>query len=67
MIQAGVESYLGDGLYVSHDGFQICLRASDARVYLEPAVWHTLLSWVKRHASPAFPAGFEGSTGEESA
>jgi hypothetical protein len=48
MIKPGVELYLGDGLYVSHDGWQICLRASGARVYLEPAVWYELLAWVKR-------------------
>lgn len=61
MIKPGVETYLGDGLYVSHDGWQICLRTEEHRVYLEPSVWYTLLAWVKRHASPAFPAGMEGS------
>jgi hypothetical protein len=45
----GVEHYLGDGLYVSHDGCgQICLRADGNRVYLEPSVWYELLGWVKR-------------------
>lgn len=48
MIKPGVEHYLGDGLYVSHDGFQICLRAEGQRVYLEPAVWYELLGWIKR-------------------
>jgi hypothetical protein len=60
MIEAGKETYLGDGLYVSHDGYQIWLRADENRVALESAVWFCLLSWVKRHASPAFPAGIEG-------
>jgi hypothetical protein len=34
------ETYLGDGLYASFDGWQICLRApredGDHKVYLEP-------------------------------
>lgn len=60
MIEAGIETYLGDGLYVSHDGYQIWLRADASRVALEPEVWFCLLAWVKRHASPAFPAGIEG-------
>lgn len=39
----GEESYLGDGLYVSHDGFQVQLRAEGAdgrmnRVFLEASV-----------------------------
>lgn len=36
------ETYLGDGLYASFDGFQIKLRAprfeGDHEVYLEPSV-----------------------------
>lgn len=60
MIEPGKELYLGDGLYVSFDGHQICLRAMDQKVYLEPAVWYCLLAFVKRHLSPVFPAGFEG-------
>jgi hypothetical protein len=60
VIKPGQETYLGDGLYVSHDGYQICLRASDQRVYLEPQVWYALLAWMKPLASPAFPAGIEG-------
>lgn len=53
MIKPGVEHYLGDGLYVSHDGWQICLRTEGARVYLEPSVWYELLAWVKRWQGPA--------------
>lgn len=41
MIEPG-ETYLGDGLYASHDGWQIKLRApredGDHVVYLEPEV-----------------------------
>jgi len=62
MIKPGQETYLGDGLFVSFDGFQICLRAEGNRVYLEPAVWYCLLAFVKRHLTPAFAAGFEGES-----
>lgn len=58
-VEAGKETYLGDGLYVSHDGYQICLRADSQRVYLEPQVWVCLLEWVKRLDSPGSPAGVE--------
>lgn len=50
--EPGQESYLGDGLYVSHDGFQVCLRAPcdgvDQRVYLEPSVLAAFEAWLKR-------------------
>lgn len=46
-MKIGEETYLGDGLYVSFDGFQICLRAEGNKVYLEPSVWYALLAWVK--------------------
>ena len=59
MIEPGQESYLGDGLYVSHDGYQICLRADSQRVYLEPQVWYSLLEWVKRLDAPQFPVSVE--------
>ena len=46
----GQERYLGDGLYVSFDGFSIWLRAprpeGDSRVALEPGVYRTLLGWL---------------------
>lgn len=39
------EEYLGDGLYVSFDGWQFCLRApreeGDHMVYLEPCTLET--------------------------
>lgn len=44
------ETYLGDGLYASFDGYQICLRApqttGDACVYLEPSVLHSFMQYV---------------------
>lgn len=50
--EPGKETYLGDGLYVSHDGFQVCLRApsdgDDQRVYLEPSVLEAFQAWLKR-------------------
>jgi hypothetical protein len=41
------ETYLGDGLYASHDGYQFCLRADDNRVYLEPSVLESFERYVK--------------------
>lgn len=56
------ESYLGDGLYASFDGFTIWLRApregGDHYVGLEPAVFVELLRYaeeigmLKRHRNP---------------
>lgn len=46
------ETYLGDGLYASFDGFQVVLRAprysGDAIVYLEPEVVTNFLDFIKR-------------------
>lgn len=44
------EAYLGDGVYASCDGFQICLRAprsgsEDHRIYLEPSVLRALIEY----------------------
>ena len=45
------EVYLGDGCYVSNDGWQICLRApregGDHVVYLDPQVAAALLSYLE--------------------
>lgn len=44
------ETYLGDGLYASFDGYQIKLRAptglNDQEIYLEPEVYNNLLKFV---------------------
>ena len=44
------ETYLGDGVYVSFDGYQLWLRTSrdgrDEMIALEPPVWQRLLSYV---------------------
>lgn len=45
------EDYIGDGVYVSHDGYQIWLAANDPRnkcVALEPAVLRALFEYAKR-------------------
>jgi len=46
------ETYLGDGLYASYDGYQITLRAprmdGDHWVALEPPVYAALLDFVAR-------------------
>jgi hypothetical protein len=45
------ETYLGDGLYVSHDGWQICLRApreeGDHVVYMDQSTWMALVDFMK--------------------
>jgi hypothetical protein len=46
--------YLGDGLYVKHDGFQIILMANDPynptdTVYLEPSVFTNLVGYMERN------------------
>jgi hypothetical protein len=46
------EEYLGDGLYVSFDGFQFCLRAPrghvDHVVYLDPQVFKNFNDYARR-------------------
>jgi len=42
------ETYLGDAVYASHDGFQIKLRTGDGRnqvVYLDPDVYRALVRY----------------------
>lgn len=50
--ELNVETYLGDGLYVSFDGEHIRLRAprfdTDHWVALERDVYRALLHWVAR-------------------
>ena len=46
----GEETYLGDGLYVSFDGWALRLRAprddGDHEVFLEPYVYDNFLKYV---------------------
>jgi hypothetical protein len=50
------EEYLGDGLYVSHDGWQVILRAprelGDHWVALEPKVMDAFIEYVQRLREP---------------
>lgn len=50
------ETYLGDGLYASYDGWQFCLRAprpdGDHCVYLEPSVLASFQRYVKATELP---------------
>ena len=47
------ETYLGDGLYASFDGWQLALRAprleGDHFVALEPTVYQALREWIARY------------------
>jgi hypothetical protein len=49
---SGKETYLGDGLYASFDGWQFCLRAprenGDHFVYMEASVLRAFQAFVKR-------------------
>jgi hypothetical protein len=45
------ERYLGDGVYLSFDGWQICLRAprngGDHLVFIEPSMWKRLDAYAR--------------------
>ena len=46
------EEYLGDGLYVSFDGYQMALRNSSltaTTIYLDPLAWVALNLWVNKY------------------
>jgi hypothetical protein len=55
------ESYLGDGLYASFDGYMITLRAprenGDDWVGIEPPVLMQLLMYVDRHCKGSVAYG----------
>lgn len=46
------ETYIGDGLYASYDGYMLKLRAprigGDHEVYLEPDVMQEFMAFVER-------------------
>lgn len=58
MIDKPAETYLGDGLYASFDGFQFVLRAprpdGDREIYhwvaLEPAVLEAFMRFVREQS-----------------
>lgn len=44
------ETYLGDAVYASFDGWQICLRTGDGNnqtIYLEPSVMNRLFEYAR--------------------
>ncbi len=48
--------YIGDGVYVRHDGYSVVLTTERASgrtdtIYLEPQVLAALLAWLKRISS----------------
>ncbi len=54
------ETYLGDAVYASFDGWQIKLRTGDGNdqvIYLEPGVWKALSDFVARLRSDEEVAG----------
>ena len=57
------ETYLGDGLYASFDGWQIVLRAprmpGDHIVALDPDVYQSLRAWIMQH--PGLKQHMEGA------
>jgi len=57
------EEYLGDGVYVSWDGWYVVLgtrgQFPNNTIYLEPEVWTRLLEWRIK-----FRAGEEGSNAD---
>ena len=44
------DKYLGDGLYVSYDGFQVAIAVNDHRnkvAYLDPNVMAAMVDYIK--------------------
>lgn len=50
MIKPGVKHYLGEGLFVSHQGGKITVRALGEWLQPAPAAWYCLLASIKRAA-----------------
>lgn len=42
------ESYIGDGVYATFDGYHILLRADENRIGLEPEVMDRLFNYEER-------------------
>jgi len=47
------ETYIGDGIYVSFDGWHVWLRTpregGDHRIAMEPEVWRSLHDWIANY------------------
>lgn len=51
MSEANNETYLGDAVYASYDGYHIKLRTGDYNnqvIYLEPSVYEALVCYVEK-------------------
>ena len=64
------ETYLGDGLYATYDGYQICLMANSHTsptdmVYLDPHVYASLLRFVEQFNSEQNESDSETPEGEK--
>lgn len=49
--EEGKEVYIGDGVYVTHDGYQLWLRTGDGnnqRIALEPACVQALVAYARQ-------------------
>jgi hypothetical protein len=59
MIKRYEKSYLGDGVYVHHDGYQIWLTApretEEHQIALEPEVLHNFMGWLANFQNPIDP------------
>jgi len=54
------EVYLGDAVYASFDGWQICLRTGDGNnqvIYLEPSVYASLVRFASSLREPVTENG----------
>lgn len=61
------ETYLGDAVYASFDGYQIKLRTGDGNnqvIYLDPGAYHSLTMFVERLRERAQPEEEYGVNGE---
>ncbi len=51
--ERNAKTFVGDGVYVSFDGWQIILRAprenGDHYVALDPMVYAAMMGWIKRY------------------
>jgi hypothetical protein len=49
------ETYLGDAVYASFDGYQICLRTGDGNdqtIYIDPTVYEALRRFASQFYKP---------------
>lgn len=62
----GAKSYLGDGVYIHHDGYQVWLTVGwEDRIALEPKVLDAMAKWL-REVAPEFARGLAKTLTESS-